>query len=144
MTAPPWTERRPPELQALVLRGAISTPADLTALRRDLHEEVLRLGLPDGVGRDDVERLLLSFEELTSNGLRHGRDPVCVRVTQDAAGWLIDVTDAAPENRPAPAVGRDPAHGGMGLYLVARLSAAHGWWVSRGRKHVWAHVQAVS
>ena len=70
--------------------------------------------------------------------------PVCVTVTQDAAGWLIDVTDAAPGHRPAPVVGRDPAHGGMGLYPVARLSAAHGCWIARGRKHVWAHVRAAS
>ena len=144
MIAPSWIERRPPELPSVVLRGAISAPPDLTALRRKLHEEILRLGLPDEVGQDDVERLLLSFEELTSNGFRHGRGPVCVTVTQDATGWLIDVTDSAPEHRPAPAVGRDPAHGGMGLYLVARLSAAHGWWITRGRKHVWAHVRATS
>lgn len=144
MTAPSWTERRPPDLPTRVLQGAIAVPADLTALRTTLHRVVVERGLPDGVGSDDVERLLLSFEELTSNGLRHGRGPVCVTVTQDATGWLVDVTDAAPDRRPAPAVGRDPAHGGMGLFLVARLSAAHGWWVTRGRKHVWAHVRAAT
>ncbi|HEY4624649.1 MAG TPA: hypothetical protein VIH01_01445, partial [Blastococcus sp.] len=37
-------------------------------------------------------------------------------------------------------VGRDPGAGGMGLYLVARTSAAHGWAVLGGRKHVWAHL----
>jgi signal transduction histidine kinase len=144
MTAPSWIEQRPPELPIVVLRGAISATADLTALRRELREEVRRLDRTDEVGQDDVERLLLSFEELTSNGFRHGRGPVCVTVTQDATGWLIDVTDAAPEHRPAAAVGRDPAHGGMGLYLVARLSAAHGWWITSGRKHVWAHVRVAS
>jgi hypothetical protein len=39
---------------------------------------------------------------------------------------------------PTPAVGRDPAKGGLGLYLVARLSVAHGWYVDEGCKHVWA------
>src|SRR3954451_15862251 len=39
---------------------------------------------------------------------------------------------------PAPAVGRDPAKGGLGLHLVARLSVAHGWYVDGGAKHVWA------
>jgi hypothetical protein len=144
MTAPSWTERRPPELPTRVLRGQISVPADLTALRGTLHREVLRLGLPGGGGEDGIERLLLSFEELSSNGLRHGRGPVCVTVTQDAAGWLVDVSDGAPEHGPAPAAGRDPGRGGMGLNLVARLSPAHGWWVAQGRKHVWAHVRATA
>jgi hypothetical protein len=39
---------------------------------------------------------------------------------------------------PAPAVDRDPAHGGLGLHLVARLAVAHGWYVDDDRKHVWA------
>jgi hypothetical protein len=39
---------------------------------------------------------------------------------------------------PAPAVDRDPAQGGMGLHLVARLAVAHGWYVDGGHKHVWA------
>jgi hypothetical protein len=39
---------------------------------------------------------------------------------------------------PVPAVGRDPAQGGLGLHLVARLSVAHGWYVDDGAKHVWA------
>src|SRR5829696_5359920 len=34
--------------------------------------------------------------------------------------------------------GRDPASGGLGLHLVARLSVAHGWYVDDGFKHVWA------
>ena len=33
---------------------------------------------------------------------------------------------------PAPAVDRDPAQGGLGLHLVARLSVAHGWYVDDG------------
>ena len=39
---------------------------------------------------------------------------------------------------PTPAVDRDPAQGGMGLHLVARMSVAHGWYVDGGCKHVWA------
>ncbi|CCH88149.1 Histidine kinase (fragment) [Modestobacter italicus] len=55
-------------------------------------------------------------------------------------GWLIDVSDACPDSPPAPAVGRDPALGGLGLHLVARLAAAVGWAADGGRKHVWAAV----
>jgi anti-sigma regulatory factor (Ser/Thr protein kinase) len=63
-------------------------------------------------------------------------------VTATGTGWLIDVSDAATELPPAPfpATGPEPAAGGLGLYLVARLGAAHGWLVDGDRKHVWAHV----
>ena len=45
---------------------------------------------------------------------------------------------------PEPSVDRDPALGGMGLHLVARLSVAHGWYVDDGAKHVWACLPTVA
>ena len=93
-----------------------------------------------GARADAVEAVLLAFEELASNGLRHGRPPVHVTVTAAGAGWLLEVSDAAADRPPTPAVGRDPVHGGLGLHLVARLCTAHGWIPRNGRKHVWAHV----
>jgi len=89
---------------------------------------------------DDIERLLLAFDELTSNALRHGSPPARVAVTATGNGWVIDVSDAATDRPPMAAGGRDPAGGGLGLYLVARLGAAHGWLVNDGRKHVWARL----
>ena len=59
-------------------------------------------------------------------------------VVAGSGGWLLDVSDRAHEAMPAPAVDRDPAQGGMGLHLVARMSVAHGWYVDGGAKHVWA------
>ena len=111
---------------------------DLRALTRARHELDARLGVHAVPPRDAVERLLLAFEELASNGVRHGRGAVSVRVVRSPAGWLIDVGDAAVDRPPVPAVDRDPARGGMGLGLVARLCPAHGWSVSGGSKHVWA------
>ena len=58
--------------------------------------------------------------------------------TATGAGWLLVVSDASTERPPSPAVDRDPATGGLGLYLVARLATAHGWIAASGRKHVWA------
>jgi hypothetical protein len=52
--------------------------------------------------------------------------PVVATVVAGSGGWLLDVSDRAPGRMPAPAVDRDPAQGGMGLHLVARLSVAHG------------------
>jgi hypothetical protein len=70
--------------------------------------------------------------------LRHGESPVVATVVAGSGGWLIDVSDRAPEVMPAPAIDRDPALGGLGLHLVARLSVAHGWYVDGHAKHVWA------
>ena len=50
----------------------------------------------------------------------------------------MEVSDSATTAPPAPAVGRDPSEGGLGLYLIAELSTHHGWYVDNGCKHVWA------
>src|SRR3954452_22129855 len=142
MTTTQWPQRPPepaPEL-AVWWEGAPQTAADLTRLRRELHAAVGRLPEQDG---DGLDQLLLVFEELASNGLRHGRPPVRVLLATVPTGWLIDVSDAAADHPPVPARGRDAAAGGMGLPLVARLAAAHGWTVHEERKHVWARIDAV-
>ncbi len=118
-----------------------TTPAELTAHRRQLSA-----ALQDGSGATDadevaVERLLLAFEELASNALRHGREPIRVTVTASRDEWLLEDSDAATDQPPTPAVGRDAAEGGLGLYLVARLSAAHGWDVQGDHKVAWCRVQ---
>ena len=59
-----------------------------------------------------------------------------VGTTGDA--YLIEVSDEAAAAPPAPAIGRDPSEGGLGLYLIAELSTEHGWYVSGDCKHVWA------
>ncbi len=144
MDAPGWQEAVPPETSAPFFDGAVTKAADITLLRGRLHRELLRRGLPAQAVEDDVQRLLLAFEELSSNGLRHGAPPVSVRVAQGSRGWLITVSDGARERVPTPAVGRDPAKGGLGLFLVARLSAAHGWSTRTGRKEVWACVRTAA
>jgi anti-sigma regulatory factor (Ser/Thr protein kinase) len=114
----------------------LTTVADVTAARLRLRAELAgtwRTGEPE----DDV---LLAFEELASNALRHGGRPVRVTVAATSSAWHIEVSDSAPHRPPVPAVGRDAAEGGLGLYLVARLSSAHGWWSDGERKHVWARL----
>jgi hypothetical protein len=103
-----------------------------------LRQELTFSRYPVAPDEDDVETLLLAYEELASNGLRHGRAPVTATVSDTSTGWLIDVSDADGTHSPAPAVDRDPAEGGLGLHLIVALSSTHGWSVQGGRKHVWA------
>ena len=119
-------------------------PADLTADRRRLAAALHDGARPPGAGEGAVERLLLAYEEVVSNALRHGRSPVEVTVTGNDTSWLLEVSDAAAERPPSPAIGRDPARGGLGLHLVARLCAAHGWTIDGHRKTVWARIDHTS
>ena len=141
MTAPGWMRAEPPGVTARTEPSwgwEIRRPAELTRARTELRARLVGPGLPERAELEDVDRLLLMFEELASNGLRHGGAPIRVCVIGTDDGWLVDVSDARPDDPPVPAVGRDPAQGGLGLHLVARLSAHYGWTVVNGRKHVWA------
>ncbi|MGY2085395.1 ATP-binding protein [Blastococcus sp. SYSU DS0539] len=135
-----WAHRPLPPLTGTTgtWTWTIARPAELSAARTELRRGLAATTLPHGADADDVDRLLLAFEELASNGLRHTGAPVQVRVAGCDDGWLVDVSDARPDRPPVPAVDRDPARGGLGLHLVARLSARFGWAVVGARKHVWA------
>ena len=130
-----------PDATAAVLgRWRPVTPADLTMHRRELAAALHDGGRHTGADEGAVERLLLVFEELGSNALRHGAAPVDVVLTSFDRFWVLDVSDAASDRPPAPAVDRDPARGGLGLYMVAGLCGAYGWTTIAGRKHVWARI----
>jgi hypothetical protein len=144
MSSTEWLQRAP-EPAVDLTGGWWATPgqiADLTRLRHALAALVARSR--PVADETDLDQLLLVFEELASNGLRHGRPPVRVVVVGIVTGWLLDVSDAAADSPPVPGHHRDPATGGMGQSLVAVLSAAHGWMVDGGRKHIWARVDAGS
>ena len=120
-----------------------ATTADLTRHRLSLAAALHDGACPANADEGAVERLLLIFEELVSNAVRHGCAPVCAEITAFGRFWLLDVSDAAIDQQPAPAVGRDAAHGGLGLYLVARLCGAYGWTVANNRKHVWGRIDYI-
>jgi anti-sigma regulatory factor (Ser/Thr protein kinase) len=142
MTSSTWQERRLPDTSASTRacwRWQPTTLAQLTAARRALRGDLAdQATCPPGTGEADVDHLLLAFEELVSNALRHGGPPVSVQVVATGHGWLVDVADGRPDVTPAPPVGRDPALGGLGLDLIARLASSHGWVVEGTAKHVWA------
>ena len=116
----------------------LPSTAALAGLRRRLRSAMTDRALP--AGDDEGERLLLVVEELASNALRHGGAPVHVSVSAHDVGWLAAVSDTAADRPPLPAFDRDPAYGGVGLSLVARLGRVHGWAVEGDRKVVWARV----
>jgi anti-sigma regulatory factor (Ser/Thr protein kinase) len=103
----------------------------------------LRRGLAEESGTDPAateldEAVVLAFDEMASNALRHGGGGVRARVQQTSDAWLIEVRDSAAQHPPQPAVGRDPSQGGLGLYLIAEMANDHGWHLTEGQKSVWA------
>jgi hypothetical protein len=141
MAASQWIRQDPPDRGAdsvPVGRWRPATPAEISAARRRLSAGLHDGARPPAAVEGAVERLLLAFEELASNALRHGRLPVEVSVTRTGWHWVLEVSDAAADRLPTPAIGRDPALGGLGLHLVAQMSSAHGWTVAGSRKVVWA------
>jgi anti-sigma regulatory factor (Ser/Thr protein kinase) len=133
-----WPLRPLPDGRGDVWRWDLGAVAELPAARAGLRTRLGDVGFPRGGADHAGERLVLAFDELASNALRHGESPVVATVVAGSGVWLLDVSDRAPETMPAPAVDRDPAQGGLGLHLVARLAVAHGWYVDGGAKHVWA------
>jgi anti-sigma regulatory factor (Ser/Thr protein kinase) len=133
-----WPVRPLPAGRGQPWRRDLEDVSELPAARAGLRDHLASLGLRRDGEDPVVDRLVLAFEELASNALRHGERPVVATVVAGTGGWLLDVSDRDADTSPTPAVDRDPSQGGLGLYLVARLSVAHGWYVMQGCKHVWA------
>ncbi len=134
----PWPHVPVPSLGGDVWHWQLEAMHVVSRVRADLRARIAHPSVCSTSTDDARDGLLLVFEELASNALRHGggRVRAYVRTTGDA--YLIEVSDQAPTAPPSPAVGRDPSEGGLGLYLIAELASDHGWYVTAGAKHVWA------
>jgi anti-sigma regulatory factor (Ser/Thr protein kinase) len=130
-----WPCRPLPTVEGVAWKWQLTSVDQLRSLRTELRRRLR--SAPDDDEEVD-EEILLAVDELASNGLRHGIGPVSARIVGTTRGWLIDISDRATGRCPEPDADRDPALGGMGLHIVARLSALRGWTVSGGSKHVWA------
>ena len=133
-----WPCASPPPARSL-LSWELQDVAELPGVRAEMRRQAT--GVPadgDPAGSDVHHQLVLALDEMASNALRHGGGSVraTVRATPDA--FLVEVSDTAVASPPTPAVGRDPSEGGLGLYLIAEMASAHGWYVRDGAKHVWA------
>lgn len=142
MEQPLWPRRPLPQVTGPLFERAVSELAQLRNVRAQLRAWVADSLADSLVAESDLDDLLVVVDELASNGLRHGRVPVRVCAVRTAQWLLLDVSDGDPQQGPEPAVGRDPALGGMGLRMVAHMTVDRGWAVTDGRKHVWACLPA--
>jgi anti-sigma regulatory factor (Ser/Thr protein kinase) len=135
-----WPRVPVPSVPGDVWHWQLETMHVVSRVRSDLRARIAHPSVSSGSTEDARDGLLLVFEELASNALRHGGGDVRALVVAGPGGWLLDLSDEAPDRPPVPAVDRDPALGGMGLHLVAQLSTEYGWEGRPGRKHVWARL----
>ncbi|MCW2682446.1 MAG: hypothetical protein JWP33_359 [Blastococcus sp.] len=138
VAGPVWPSSSPPSAEPF-LAWNLRDIAELPRVRAELRRRTSAAADSDTPASADLrDQLILALDEMASNALRHGGGEVqaAVRVTADA--YLIEVSDQATSSPPSPAVGRDPSEGGLGLYLIAEMATAHGWYVSNRHKHVWA------
>jgi anti-sigma regulatory factor (Ser/Thr protein kinase) len=133
-----WPRRPCPETSGPRYEAEITDARELRTVRAGLRSWLPAVSADDDADGALLDELLLAVDELASNGLRHGGAPVRVYAAPTTRGLLLDVSDGGPDRGPEPALGRDPALGGMGLHMVAHLSSVRGWEVRGDRKHVWA------
>ena len=137
-----WPHAPVPSVPGDVWHWALDTMHVVSRVRADLRARIAHPSVCSSSTDDARDGLLLVFEELASNALRHGGGAVRALVIAGPDGWLLDLSAEAPDRPPVPAVDRDPTLGGMGLHLVAQLSTDYGWERRPGRKHVWARISS--
>ena len=108
-----------------------TTPTSLSSLRR---WAVGRLG-----GHPvDVDDIVLSLSELTTNVERHGGDWLTVDLVERDRALVLAVSDPAVDRLPAPRDAGPHEPSGRGLLVVATLSMRWGVVVGPSHKTVWA------
>jgi anti-sigma regulatory factor (Ser/Thr protein kinase) len=135
-----WPAAPVPTEDGDVWRWELPTVHDASRVRMDLRARLAHPSLAARSTEDAREGLLLVFEELASNALRHGGGAVEARITAVSSGWVVVLTDGSPDAPPRPEIDRDPAFGGMGLPMVAQLSVDFGWCSDPDCKRVWARL----
>ncbi|MGC4948026.1 ATP-binding protein [Streptomyces sp. DT224] len=109
--------------------------------RRLAVQQLDAWGVPYGCELSDDVAVVVA--ELAANAVLHGhvtgRD-FELRVTPEAGGFRIEVSDARGERRPELCAGGPGAEGGHGLRLVAALAAEWGVAERVVGKTVWARV----
>ncbi|WP_331254320.1 sensor histidine kinase [Blastococcus sp. VKM Ac-2987] len=108
-------ERTPPALAA-------DDVTDFIGLRRTIRRHLSMVAGPD----DLLEDFQLAVDEMTSNAVRHGHQPVSLRLWTAPGQLVCTISDAGtgpadPFAGYGPAHGEDLSAGGMGLWLARQL-----------------------
>jgi serine phosphatase RsbU (regulator of sigma subunit)/anti-sigma regulatory factor (Ser/Thr protein kinase) len=107
-------------------------PAEVASVRKRACEQLDAWCLDDA-----VFTMELVISELVTNAVRHGREPIRLRLIKDTASLFCEVSDAssaAPHLRRA----RIFDEGGRGLLLVAQLTDRWGTRQTPAGKIIWA------
>jgi anti-sigma regulatory factor (Ser/Thr protein kinase) len=121
-----------------------AAPTSVAIARRRLTEELLAVGILDGVVRDAA----LVLSELLSNAIRHAR-PLhgsWLRVAWSVDGESIEVavSDGGSATRPRPAHASRSSLGGRGISIIEHVSSTWGMRAEDGMLTVWAILPARS
>ncbi|MFC5663862.1 ATP-binding protein [Kitasatospora misakiensis] len=92
------------------------------------------------VDRAVVGDVVLLVSELVANAVRHAGGPDALLLVRERRLLRVEVTDRSPRP-PRIRYGRHPTDaGGLGLFLLARLSRRWGWYRHGPGKVVWFEV----
>lgn len=109
-------------LESTPPRLSVAEVSDFIGLRHAVAAELATVPAPS----DTIEDYLLAVDEMTSNALRHGKQPVSLRLWIAPDRIVCSIDDHGPGfDDPfagyGPAHGDDLSQGGMGLWLARQL-----------------------
>src|SRR5438309_7350492 len=84
-----WPVRPLPDGRGDVWRWRLGSVAELPAARAGLRDELDAVGFPRDDDDTSTEQLVLAFDELASNALRHGEHPVVATGVAGSGGWRL-------------------------------------------------------
>ena len=82
-----------PSVPGDVWHWQLETMHTVSRVRSDLRARIAHPSVSSGSTDDARDCLLLVFEELASNALRHGGGDVRALVVAGPRGWLLDLSD---------------------------------------------------
>ena len=93
----PWPHAPVPSLGGDVWHWQLEAMHVVSRVRADLRARIAHPSVCSTSTDDARDGLLLVFEELASNALRHGGGAVRALVVAGTDGWLLDLSDEAPD-----------------------------------------------
>ncbi|MFD8785464.1 ATP-binding protein [Kitasatospora sp. NPDC059599] len=122
-------------------RQALRLPlADRSGAAAEARAATARF-LADVADRETVRDAVLLVSELVGNAQRHTAGPGALLLVRADGALRIEVSDASPRPPTPRAPYTSNGAGGLGLYLVDRLSRRWGWHALGPGKAVWCELR---